>query len=416
MDEIKRQSNIKFAVTAFLATVVFVITYKYSLITLSAEGINDLKEHTWTAESIYLNHFWEVWLQRPYLFWHLCVKGFVKFCALPIEAAASCACASFAAINYGITVFFLDKIVFREIKKDGKMIAAVISAILSIVMPLYMYWFNKNQYIGQFSINTFFNPTHSAVKPFGVLAFIFAVDLIYLQKGKEPLFFKGKRIRRWLFLLFSAVLLLSTFTKPTFMYMLLPTGVLYLVIEFVAGWIRKDGSVRRIWNLTWKLMICCMPSLIYLGVEYAAFYIWGGTNSDASVAIYPFLAAWHLCSPNVLKSILLAMFFPLFMVITDFKYFIQSVEGRLAVLGYIVGTLEFSFFVETGSKLEHFNFAWPMMSGMLLLWVTAGGRLAVQTMDTNKKGNGVIVTGGWILLTVYMFSGFYSISPYQYFL
>lgn len=413
----RKQTQTKLAITVFLGTVIFVIVYKYTLTALSVEGINDIKEHTWTAESIYLDRFWEAWLQRPYLFWHLCVKGFVKFFQMPIEAATSCTCACFAALNYGITVFILNRISFRETKHEGKIIPAVIAAILSVVMPLYMYWFNQNQYVGQFSINTFGNPTHSAVKPFGLLVFIFAVDLILVGKEKEPLFCTGIKIRKWLYALFSIALFLSTFTKPTFMYMLLPAGAVYLLSDFMVALRHKNGSWKKMWSLMWKMAAACIPSIIYLLIEYAAFYVWGGTNADSKVAIYPFLTAWRLCTPNVFKSILLAMMLPIFMIIVDCKYFIGSVEGRLSMIGYAVGTLEFAFFVETGSKLEHFNFAWPMMSGMLLLWVIGAAKLGERTcrMITDRKNNFIVIVG-WILLTIYMFSGFYALSPYQYLL
>ena len=90
-------------------------------------------------------------------------------------------------------------------------------------------------------------------------------------------------------------------------------------------------------------------------------------------------------------------------------------EGRLSCFGYVVGTLEFAFFVETGEKLGHLNFAWPLMSGMLLLWITAGARLMHLTVSENDSlKNRIIITVGWFLLGIYFFSGFYYINPYMY--
>lgn len=411
----ERKSNVKYAVVAFFAVVIFVIIYKYVLTQVREDCINDLREHMWHAEDIYLTTLWKSWLERPYLFWHLCVKAFIKFAKMPNIEATACTCASLATFCYFVTYFIMEKISSKAIKRDTSNISAMVACALGLVMPLYMYWFNQYQHEGQFTINPFFNPTHMAVKPFGLLSFLFAVDLILCYKGKKTIFCTSKWSRKWLYALFGAALFMSTFTKPTFMYMLLPTGFIYLLIDLVVGLVKKDGSGKKVWSFMWRIGCASIPSLLYLVLEYSAFYFWGGTNSDAHIAIYPFLYAWHEYSPNVPTSIVLAMSFPLWMLVTNWRYFLDSVEGRLGFLGYVVGTLEFSLFVETGYKLGHMNFSWPMMSGMLLFWVISGAKLVEKTCSAEgKRSDAVIVTVGWILLIVHLFSGLYYLSPWAY--
>lgn len=109
------------------------------------------------------------------------------------------------------------------------------------------------------------------------------------------------------------------------------------------------------------------------------------------------------------------MAFPIWMCITNWKYFLQSVEGRLSVICYLVGVLEFSFLVETGVKFSHLNFAWCLMSGMLVFWVVSGIRLVTITISSKpSKWNNIAVSFGWILLSIYLFSGLYYINPYMY--
>lgn len=87
----------------------------------------------------------------------------------------------------------------------------------------------------------------------------------------------------------------------------------------------------------------------------------------------------------------------------------------MSLVGYFIGFLEFSFFVETGFKLTHCNFSWPLMSGMLLLWVISGAKLVERTERPDGDWKNVaVVTVGWILLAVHFFSGLYYINPYQY--
>lgn len=413
MDKAK-ESNIKYACSAFLAVVVFVITYKYVLVRVNTDEINDLREHMWTARDIYLDRFWDIWLQRPYLFWHLCVKGLIKFMKFPVTEAAACVSAFFAAACYYVVFFMTERFVSRKAGRGTGMLSAGIACCLSFVMPFYIYWFNSYHYEGQYTINPIFNPTHMAVKPIGLLAFMFAVDLIRRYLGKECIFCRGKWTQKYLFVIFGGMLLLSTFTKPTFMYMLLPAGLIYLLLDLCISLWKKDGTWKKVWAFLWRIAVACIPSVIYLFIEYAAFYFWGGTNEDAKVVISPFLHVWHQFTSDVPKSILMAMAFPFWMVVTNFKYFVKSVEGRLSLIGYAVGTLEFAFFMETGFKMTHCNFSWPMMSGMLLLWVVAGGKLAELTLGEKNRKNALIVTGGWLFLLLHLFSGLYYINPYQY--
>lgn len=413
----RKNDQMKYAVAALAAVLIFTITYKYALNELRDVGINDLKEHTWHAESIYLDRLWTAWLKRPYLFWHLCVKGCIKFFKMPVSDASACVHGTFAGLNCLVSFFLLDKTSSRLTGKDLGILSALSAGVLGLVMAMYVPWFSTYQYEGQFTINPIFNPTHMAVKPIGLLCFMLAVDLILAYKGKERLYFEGIKSVRVLYVLFALFLLLSAFTKPTFMYMLLPAGVIYLLIDLVQALWERDGSWKKVWSFMWRIACASLPAIIYLLIEFAAFYLWGGTNDDASIAIYPFLTAWHIYSPDVPRSLRLSMAFPLWMGFTNLKYFFKSVEGRLALLGYVIGTTEFAFFVETGEKLTHLNFAWEMQSGMLLLWVICTARLiALTAFPTVHKRSTVVVLGGWILLFVHFISGLYYINPYAYFL
>lgn len=414
-DNNQKKSLTKYAVVAFVAVMIFGLVYKYTLNQLHVNGITDTKEHAWIAEAIYLDRLREAWLKIPYLFWHLCVKGCIKFFLMPVDAAAAFTNGFLAGLTCLLTFYMLDRTGEKFAGKDVGIPAALAAGVLGIVNALYVPWFNQYQYIGQFSINPIGNPTHMAVKPFGLICFMLAVDLILNYKGQEAIYFSNIKKPHWLYILFSIFLFLSTFTKPTFMYMLLPTGVVYLLIDLGFALARRDGSWKKVWGFMWRIFCTCIPSILYLLIEYITFYYWNNVNTDSKVAIYPFLTAWHRFSPNVPRSIRLAMAFPLWMVLTNLKYFFKSVEGRLALIGYAIGTLEFSFFVETGHRLEHLNFAWPMMSGMLLLWVVSTAKLIGITANPSEhRWNSVVVLVGWILLIVHFISGLYYINPGAY--
>ncbi|MCM1190082.1 MAG: hypothetical protein NC541_12395 [bacterium] len=415
MQENRKQNNAKYALAAFWATLIFVILYKYVLNDLETD-MSDLIWHTEHAGNIYMDRLLESWLRCPYLLWHLCVKSCIKFLGMPINEAAAFVYSDFALLNYFLTFYLLDRTVFKLTDRDAGFLATCVPAILMLVQPMYVRWFNGQQYFGQFSMNPIHNPTQMAVKPFGLLCFMLAVDLIRSYKKEEALYFPGIRSRKWLYVIFSANLFLSALVKPTFLFMLLPAGVLYLLTELAAGLWKKEKNYKGIWDFTWKMALASVPALLYLALVYVAFYHWGGIDRyETHVAVYPFLTVWHLYSPDVPTSLILSMSFPFWMVLTNWKYFLRSVEGRISVIGYAVGTLEFSFIVETGYRLSQANFVWPMLSGMLLLWVTGAAYLVHLTLSPESgKWRRTVIVVGWLLLFVHLFSGLYYISPNTY--
>lgn len=415
METERQQNRVKYAVAASLAAIVFVIIYRYTRNEINSDTYVDLHDHIWQAEHLSPETFKMIWIQRPYMLWHLCAKFCGDFLKMPWDEAGALANGIFSVLNCLVTFFLVDRIAEKAGKSGSGVAAAVVSGLLSFSMPWYVKWFNSYHYEGQYGINAFFNPTHVAVKPFGLLAFLYAVDLILLYRGKETVFCRGEKSKKYLYALFGVSLFVSVFAKPTFLFMLLPAGVIYLCVDMGRALLKKDGSWKKVWGFMWRIGCVSIPSVIYLAVSYAAFYMWGGTNADSRVAVYPIFTAWSMFSPNIFKSWVFSMVFPIWMVATSPKYFFKSVEGQLALTGYLVGTTEYAFLVETGSKLTYCSFAWEMISGMLLVWVVAGAKLVMLTHDTEQSAwRNIVVLVGWGLLVIHLFCGFYYINPFNY--
>lgn len=415
METGRNQDRVKYAVAAVLGAVIFVIMYKYTLNEIKSDTYVDIHDHIWQAEHLTSETLKKIWLERPYLLWHLTVKACAWILVMPWDEAGALANSLFSVLNFLVTFFLIDCIAQKRGKGGSGVAAAAASAMLSFAMPLYVRWFNTYHYEGQYGINAFFNPTHIAAKPFGLLAFLFAVDLILLYQGKETIFIRGEKAKKRLYLFFGVALFVTVFAKPTFLFMLLPAGAVYLCVDLAAALRRKDHSWKKVWGFMWRVGCASIPAVVYLLFSYAAFYLWGTNHSDSSVAVYPIFTAWSIFSPNILKSWVHSMLFPIWMIATGPKYFVKNVEGRLALTGYLVGTLEYAFLVETGSKLEYCSFAWEMTSGMLLVWVIAAARLILLTCDTKKsKWRDMVVFVGWGLLMIHLFSGTYYINPFNY--
>lgn len=414
-DEEKEKENLSgYGLAAFFGVLVFAIYYRYAQSVMWQDTLSDLKEHTATAANIYLDaSFFDRWLERPYMLWFLCVKGMLKFTNIFYEDAAAFVCAFFGLACF-VAVFWmlnrLNKFYFGI--KAKSFIPAVLAATLSFVQPLYVAWFNADQYLGQFSVNPIFNAPHMAVKCFGIFAVAVSIDIIRRNYGYKPVFFSEKVKEFWMYFILAVALFMAVFTKPTFVFMFIPAGLVYVAILLIIFLCKKDKeNLKKTGSFTWKMTLACIPAGVYIIIEYVAFYFWGTSNGDSHIAVSSLFNAWKSYSPNVFISIILGMAFPIWMVVTDFKYFWQSIEGRLSLVCYFTGMFEFALFIETGYKFGHLNFAWEYMSGMLVIFVIAAWRLMMQTLE--YKGGFLAkarVCVGWFLLFMQLYSGFYMLN------
>ena len=111
-------------------------------------------------------------------------------------------------------------------------------------------------------------------------------------------------------------------------------------------------------------------------------------------------------SENILLSIALGMAFPLFLVLIDTRFFMKDDLGRLALTGYLVGLLEAAILGEDGYRLIDANFMWPMMCGMLLLWVTAMLRfLTLAKTQKSTRTQRLLTDFAWFLFILHVICG-----------
>ena len=401
-EESASSAQSSFIICAGLAVLVFVLYYRIAHAFCTVEGLQDMKAHSEFALNFYLKPeiFFDTWLKVPHMLWHLIVKFFQSRVHMPLWEAASFTFALFGVFSFVVTVWFLSGLLraYTGQKKLG--LASLGSASLSFAGPLIMEWF-ADGYAGQFTPNPLHNPTHMACKGFGLLSMMAGIDIIRHYRGQETVFFKGKR----LYLYFGLFSFFSAFAKPTFMYMLLPAGVIIILLDLLKGAVKKTPLVRSAWNAAWKLAVATLPTCAYLLTEYVALFFFGKEQGISVVLTKP-LEVWHFFSYDVPTSILLGMCFPIWMLLTNPGYFYKSVEGRLSVLGYMVGVLEFSVLAESGSRNDAGNFAWCMMAGMTVFFAVSVCRLTLSTMQLKGGArHAAYVIFSWFLLFLHVYSG-----------
>ena len=402
-EDTKSPSYAAYAACGGFALLIFVVYYLMAFVFCHYEGKQDLQAHAVFAEEFYMRKdlFLKAWLRLPYCFWHLIVKTFSSRCGFPLYDAVSFTYAWFGVFSFAITAWFIYGITKYYTKKNTLMFSAVGSLILAFVGPLSCWWVG-NAYITSFSPNPLHNPTHMAVKGFGLLVLMAGIDIIRRYHSEEMMFFKREKR---LFLYFGIFLFLSTLTKPTFMYMLLPAGFVVVLIDLIKSLVSKNGLADKIGNAIWKLALVSIPSIAYLLLEYFAFYYWGDATNSSSIIITKPLEVWHMFAEDVPTAIILGMFFPLYMLFTHPGYFLKTYEGRLALAGYAVGTAEFTLLAETGERMQAANFSWCMMAGMGVFFAVAVVRLILTTLSAKKtKAHIANVMAGWFLVLLHVYS------------
>lgn len=409
-----KKSTQRHALTPILMVVLMYITYFYVMTEI--RGIGDYRDHVYVYPALLS---WQSllsgWSTIPHCLWHLLVKLVACIPAVPIEAAGAYVSAALSGATY-LLIAYLLTCVFNHFAKEtesGKrntIVASILSFCLCIIEPIGIYWFSaENQYLGQFSLNPMHNPTHMCTKPFAVLCFMLAVDLLGLLKDSsyKGIFFDTEKGAKRLFVLLSVSLFFSAVAKPTFAEMFIPTVAILMLIEWIERLVKKDDAKPYFISCLWMLLAAA-PAILYGLLSTIGYFLFGGSYgvSETHLVVTGFMESWKLLSDNIIASILLSMGFPLLMIWLDAKYYVTSTFGRIGVLGYVIGMLESSLLGES-TKLSQGNMMWPMMSGMLLLWIVCSARLVV--LERNKqslsKFVNVMLQIAWGLFTLYVLSG-----------
>lgn len=397
------------------------LTYRYAYSQMLTGGSNDYYAHVYLLLSQFLGEEWWLgWMSAPHCLWHLTVLVFYKFFAVPLTVSAAISSTIYAGFYYAVLLWFINRISARFEEKISSLFSALVALGFCFLQPIYFSFLDAGErYLGVFSMNPIHNPTHMGVRGFILLAFCLVTDIVSYNcdKNYNPVFFDVINKPRKCYIGLTVVLFLSVVMKPTFAEMFIPAVGLYMLGFFIYKLIKKDNPFEFFRKLL-LLFLCSVPAVIYILLQYAAFFVFGGSyNNEGGIIITDYLEVWSLFTDNVYLSVLLAMALPIYMIIIDFKYFKDTVQGRLALAGYAVGFLEAALLGEEGSRLLHANFMWPLMASMLLLWLVSIWRLLELTfvnLITDKENNlkKWLVIIGWGLFIVHVLYGisFYRIS------
>ena len=397
-------------VAIFLSILLAYLTYLVVLSELP-QTLSDYNGRTYVYLPMFTKESWiQGWKTVPYCMWHLGVLGLNHILHIPLEVSAAYVSCFFSLLSYYVIYWAVCKITAHAGSKESGTKAGMIAFGLCVTQALYFYWLDAGgRFLGSYSMNPIHNPTHMTARAFSVLCFCLVYDIWGKQKDDsyQGVFFAVERGLKKYYALLAFLLLLSTMAKPTFAEMFIPAVALCMLGEWIKRIRSQNGSASGYFRHCLYTLLCAVPSLLYILLQFLAYFIWGGSyGADGSLMITKWLEVWSMYSENVVLSITLGMAFPLFIFLIDVRFFLKDDMGRLALVGYGVGFLEAALLGEGGGKLSHADFLWPMMSGMLLMWVASTMHLLVlERTQADTKGKRLLLNIAWALFCIHVLCG-----------
>lgn len=152
------------------------------------------------------------------------------------------------------------------------------------------------RYLGTFTPNPYHNATYLTARPLSVPAFFLFADILTFYE-KEDSWIHPK------YLCFSFFLLLTTLAKPSF------TLVLASAAGIIMLWRLVIGRFRR-FKAFFQLGIWFVPTFLVLIYQFGSVFR-PGSDTDGRGVGFGFLTAWSMLTDHIPLSILLALAFPL---------------------------------------------------------------------------------------------------------
>ena len=329
---------------------------------------------------------------------------------IPLEVSSAYMTIFFYLLGFFVAYWIILRFTAAMGKEENAARAAFIAFGLSVLQPIYIYWCDLgDRFLGSYSMNPIHNPTQTSMRPFAMLCFCFVYDIWNRQQDEnyKGVFINMEKGLKRAYICLSVALLLSAMTKPTFAEMFVPAVGVIMLLQWLERIIKKDGSASVYFKHCLHMFLCAIPGLIYVLLAFLGYFIWGGSyGADGGFMITKWLEVWSMFTENVTLSILLGMAFPLFLILIDVRFFLKNNMGKLALVGYIIGFFEAALLGEGGSKLSHGDFIWPMMAGMLLMFMASILHLLeLERTQVDTKLKRILIDIAWVIFCLHVFFG-----------
>ena len=382
--ELKRN---KLFVLGFVACIC-VVTY-IVVSSLLERSWSDFSGHVVGVDIIFETGLVSLLEQNSYPLWQLTV--------VPVKALLGCDSVFAAPIATGLLNAILYILIYLFLKRENEDInkaIPVLTFLLMLMGPMYAPWYNENVYLGQGTPNVWHNPTTICVRVPAMLTFMI---ILHILKEFEE---KGESKRKY-YMLLSVLMIICNLAKPSFIQIIVPGLGLYLIYLLI-----KTKS--KAFTFCVKVAFSFVPSVLLLAWQYGVSFI-TSSAADGGIEI-----AWFdvlkSSSPNILISMILGYFFPLYVIATNISV-LKSRDVKLTFFVWLSAFLEVAMLAETGSRRYHGNFGWGHLLSMFFVYVVTFKHFIARTKDyKNNSGIGkATIIIGWLIFLLQVLVGIYYI-------
>lgn len=252
----------------------------------------------------------------------------------------------------------------------------------------------KYNYLGVFSPNPFHNATYMAARPFAILSFFWLVALFsHYEKDR---FKTLRRHSDWVeYPAFSVFLLLATMAKPSFTLVLVATAGLIMVFRLIKSrFANLEGTIL--------LGLTFLPTFADLLYQYNGVFV--PKEGEVGGIGFCFGTIWKLYCGNLFIAIVLAVGFPLLVLVLNYREIKTNALFRFSWQIYACGLATAFLLYEKGFRAPDFNFSWGYMYGIFFAFI---GSLAVLLKKTVKGEKPVLLILQWGAFGCHLLCGLY---------
>lgn len=252
--------------------------------------------------------------------------------------------------------------------------------------------------MGIYTPNPYWNATYLATRPFSILCFFQGVRVLRTYETG---------LSRRDGILFAVSLLLTTMTKPSFTFILVPVmGCIMLVRLIAARFANLAGTVL--------LGVCFLPTAAALLYQFSDLFIGQNAQGEETGIGIAIGKVWSLYNANIPLGIFMGLAFPLLMLLLNLREWKENSHWRFAWLLLLTGLVSFLFLYEKGFRMEHANFSWGYMHGMFFVYLMSIWLMVQNTVQWRGSKRALLLPVEYAAFLWHMVCGVnYFIYVYQ---
>ena len=261
-----------------------------------------------------------------------------------------------------LSVLFTSKLITEVTdKKIDPCVAGIMAFFLNVFMPCYIRGLSSGRYMGMHTASIWHNSTYLMMKWMGLWTL-----LIYLKIEKDI----TKKLTLKSFILFTAVLTLTTAAKPNFFLAVAPVMLVFLIIDLV----KKNAPAGRLFLFASSVI----PSFLIMILQNKALYDVNAGNNQIIIAPG---RAMGVHASNIVAVSFLSIAFPLLILFFHIKDLFKNRYMLFAWMSAGVGFMQYFLFSEEGARDMDANFSWGYAFTIILIF----GISLILWMEDVKK-------------------------------